>query len=174
MNIASLVAFRCFHRQSGWRQQTARKTTKNNNKVRTTQNFLKLKKGFDIVSSRKQELEKRPDVFLTCNYTLLQPHKFKKVGAVTHKAKQSWVFPDLQLGQKVLNGTVEMRECFTCPLHRQEHVYKVTDSNQSGLGVVTHPGQMARNRQFTCSIAISLVRAWMKQRQLQKKSCNSI
>lgn len=56
-----------------------------------------------------------------------------------------------------------MRQCFTCPLHRQEHLYKVTGSNELGLGVLLHSGQMARNRQFVRSIYVaSLIRAWMK------------
>lgn len=62
------------------------------------QNFLKLKTDLEIMSSRKKELEKRMDAFLTCNYQGAMNEK-KKVRAVIYKTRVTF-FPDLQLGGK--------------------------------------------------------------------------
>lgn len=44
------------------------------------QNFLKLKTDLEIMSSRKKELEKRMDAFLTCNCQGAMNEKKKKLG----------------------------------------------------------------------------------------------
>lgn len=161
MNTASLVASGGFHHQPGWGSGAAHTHTKNSNTVKATQNFLKLKTDHWV--AEKKELEKRPDVFLTCNYKLSRPHELKRVRAVIHKTRAVrgfFSFLTFSLDERNPKWFCPAETGFACPLHRQEHRHKVTASAELCLGVLWSDRKKQANR--LQHFATFLIRAWMQ------------